>query len=62
MTLKEFLKLNTNAGYLDIWLYLNDKLIDNYYKDDLENSIYTNNKVESFEIGDNELYISLKNF
>lgn len=62
MTLKEFLKLNTNGGYFDIWLYINNELIDYYCKEELENSIYVDKKVESFEIDFNDLYIHLKDF
>ena len=62
MTLKEFLKLNTNGGIVDVWLYLDDELIDCYRKEELENSIYINNKVKSFEIDCGDLYISVEHY
>ena len=60
MTLKEFLELNTN-GKIDIYLYDKEHQYFGCYpkKYLLKNSGVLDEKVKSFEIDDNDLYIQL---
>lgn len=61
MTLKEFLELNRNRGLLDVYLYNRNWAYYGCYSKKylLKNSGVLNEKVMSFELDDNDLYIQL---
>ena len=61
MTLKELLELNKNGGLLDIYLYDKNWAYYGCYPKRylLKNSGVLNEKVMSFELEDNDLYIQL---
>ena len=61
MTLKEFLELNTNDGLLDIYLYDKNRVYYGCYakKYLLKNSGILDEKIISFALDDNDLYIQL---
>ena len=61
MTLKEFLKMNTNGLLLQIFIYdkENEYIIGDEKRYFLDKNIFLDKTVLSFEIDENDLYIKL---
>lgn len=61
MTLKEFLKMNTNGLLLQIFIYdkENEYIMGDEKRYFLDKNIFLDKTVLSFEIDENDLYIKL---
>ena len=61
MTLKEFLKMNTNGLLLQIFIYDKDNeyIIGDEKRYFIDKNIFLDKTVLSFEIDENDLYIKL---
>ena len=61
MTLKEFLKMNTNGLLLQIFIYdkENEYIIGDEKRYFIDKNIFLDKTVLSFEIDENDLYIKL---